>query len=92
MSRFTTAGLIYEDVGNDSILRALGKFCGRLSRVDAVFNEDVYVIGGQRRSLLSRRACEALDLVRRVSVDSGDSGDSRAVQSRTPEVVCRLGI
>ena len=42
---------------NDNVLQPLGMFIGRLSQGGAVVNEDIYVISGQRRSLLSRRAC-----------------------------------
>ena len=41
-------------LANDNILQALGKFNGRLSQGGAVVDEDIYVISGQRRSLLSR--------------------------------------
>ena len=43
---------------------------GRLSQGGAVVDEDIYVISGQRRSLLSRRACETVNLVKLVAVDS----------------------
>ena len=60
---------------NDNVLQALGKFNGRLSRCGAVVDEDIYVISGQRRSLLSRRACETLNLVKLVAVDSVGTAD-----------------
>ena len=60
---------------NDSVLQTMGKFGGRLSRNGVVIHEDVYVVSGQKRSLLSRRVCESLDLVRRVVVDSVDAAD-----------------
>ena len=41
-------------LANDNVLQALGKFNGRLSQGGAVVDEDIYVISGQRRSLLSR--------------------------------------
>ena len=60
---------------NDNVLQALGKFNGRLSHGGAVVDEDIYVISGQRRSLLSRRACETLNLVELVAVDSVETAD-----------------
>ena len=60
---------------DDRVLPAKGKFVDRLSRGGAVVDEDIFVIGGQRRSLLSRRVCEALDLVRRVAMDSVEAAD-----------------
>ena len=48
---------------------------GRLSQGGAVVDEDIYVISGQRRSLLSRRACETLNLVKLVAVDSVETAD-----------------
>ena len=62
-------------VANDNVLQALGKFNGRLSQGGAVVDEDIYVISGQRRSLLSRRACETLNLVKLVAVDSVETAD-----------------
>ena len=41
-------------LANDNVLQALGKFNGRLSQGGAVVDEDIYVISGQRRLLLSR--------------------------------------
>ena len=55
--------------------KALGKFNGRLSQGGAVVDEYIYVISGQRRSLLSRRACETLNLVKLVAVDSVETSD-----------------
>ena len=60
---------------NDNVLQALGKFNGRLSQGGAVVDEDIYVISGQRRSLLSRRACETLNLVKLVALDSVETAD-----------------
>ena len=60
---------------NDNVLQALGKFNGRLSQGRAVVDEDISVISGQRRSLLSRRACETLNLVKQVAVDSVETAD-----------------
>ena len=60
---------------NDNVLQALGKFNGRLSQGGAVVDEDIYVISGQRRSLLSRGACETLNLVKLVAVDSVETAD-----------------
>ena len=47
---------------NDNVLQALGKFNGMLSQGGAVVDEDIYVINFQRMSLLSRRACDTLNL------------------------------
>ena len=60
---------------NDNVLQALGKFNGRLSQGGAVVDEDIYVISGQRRSLLSRRACDTMNLVKLVAVDSVETAD-----------------
>ena len=60
---------------NDNVLQALDKFNGRLLQGGAVVDEDVYVVSGQRRSLLSRRACETLNLVKLVAVDSVETAD-----------------
>ena len=60
---------------NDNLLQSLGKCNGRLSQGGAVVDEDIYVISGQRRSLLSRRACETLKLVKLVAVDSVETTD-----------------
>ena len=60
---------------NDNVLQALGTFNGRLSQGGAVVDEDIYVISGQRRSLLSRRACDTLNLVKLVAVDSVETAD-----------------
>ena len=60
---------------NDNVLQALGKFNGRLSQGGAVIDDDIYAISGQRRSLLSRRACETLILVKLVAVDSVETAD-----------------
>ena len=63
------------ECANDNVLQALGKFNGRLSQGGAAVDEDVYVISGQRRSLLSRGACETLNLVKLVAVDSVETAD-----------------
>ena len=55
---------------NDNVLQALGKLNGRMSQGGAVVDEDINVISGQRRSVLSRRACETLNLVKLVAVHS----------------------
>ena len=60
---------------NDSVLQTMGMFGGRLSRNGVVIHEYVYIISGHKRSLLSRRVCESLDLVRCVVVDSVDAAD-----------------
>ena len=60
---------------NDNVLQALSKFNGRLSQGGAVVDEDIYVISGQRRSILSQRACETLNLVKLVAVDSVETAD-----------------
>ena len=58
---------------NDNVLQTLGKFNGRQG--GAVVDEDIYIISGQRRSLLSRRAGETLNLVKLVAVDSVETAD-----------------
>ena len=60
---------------NQTVLTPSGKFCGRLSRGAAMLEEDIYVLGSQKRSLLGRRACETLGLIRRVSVDTVESAE-----------------
>ena len=60
---------------NDNVLQALGTYNGRLSQGGAVVDEDIYVISGQRRSLLSRRACDTPNLVKLVAVDSVETTD-----------------
>ena len=60
---------------NDKVLQALGKFNGRLSQGGAVVDDDIYVISGQRRLLLSRMAGETLNLVTLVAVDSLETAD-----------------
>ena len=60
---------------NDNVLQALGKFNGRLSQGGAVVDVDIYVISGQRRSLLSRRACKVLNFVKLVVVGSVERAD-----------------
>ena len=40
-----------------------------------MLEEDIYVIGSQKRSLLGRRAYETLGLIRRVSVDTVESAE-----------------
>ena len=57
------------------MLQALGKFNDRLSQGGAVVDEDIYVISGQRRSLLGRMACETLNLVKLVAVDYVETAD-----------------
>ena len=59
---------------DDCALQKRGKFTGKLSK-DGTVVEDIFVIGGQRRSLLSRHACKALNLVRHVAVDSVETAD-----------------
>ena len=77
-------------VGADNCaLHTKGKFTGKLSRDGTVVEEDIFVIGGQRRSLLSRRACEALNIVRRVAVDSVETADF--YQRENPKLVTGLG-
>ena len=56
-------------------MRALCKLNGRLSQGGVVVDEDTYVISGQQKSLLSRRACETLNLVKLVAVDSVETTD-----------------
>ena len=60
---------------DDCVLPAQGKFIGRLSLDGAGVDEDILVVSAQRRSLLSRRVSETLDLVRRVAVDSVEAAD-----------------
>ena len=60
---------------NDNVLQALGKFNDRMSQVKAVVEEVIYVISGQRRSFLSQRACETLNLVKLMAVDSVETAD-----------------
>lgn len=74
---------------NDMVLKAQGKFVGKLSRDGSVVDEDVYVISGQRRSLLSRRVCQMLDLVRRVAVDSVEAAD--VIRQDNPKLFVGLG-
>ena len=62
---------------NDNVLQALGKFNDRLSQDGAVVGEDTYVISGQRSQLLSRRACETLNLVKLVAIDSVETAKIR---------------
>ena len=74
---------------NDNVLQALGKFNGRLSQGGAVVDEEIYVISGQRRSLLSRRACETLNIVKLVAVDSVEIADY--YKGNNPKLVGGLG-
>ena len=74
---------------NDNVLQALGKFNGRLSQGGAVVDEDIYVISGQRRSLLSRRACDTLNLVKLVAVDSVETADY--YKDKKPKLFSGLG-
>ena len=60
---------------NDNVLQVLDKFDGRLSQGRAAVDKDICVISGQRSSLLSRRACETMNLVKLVAVDSVETGD-----------------
>ena len=60
---------------NDNVLQSLGKCNGRLSQGGAVIDEDIYIISGQRRSLLSRMVCETSNHVKLVAVDSGETAD-----------------
>ena len=62
---YTNAGrpILYESTktllgANQTVLKPSSKFCDRLSRGDAMLEEDIYVLGSQKRSLLGRRACE----------------------------------
>ena len=74
---------------NDNVLQALGKFNGRLLQGGAVVDEDIYVVSGQRRSLLSRRACETLNLVKLVAVDSVETADY--YKDKNPKLLGCLG-
>ena len=40
-----------------------------------MLEEDIYVLGSQKRSLLGRRACETLGRIRRLSVDTVESAE-----------------
>ena len=40
-----------------------------------MLDEDIYVLGSQNMSLLGRRACETIGLIRRVSVDTVESAE-----------------
>ena len=55
---------------NDNVLQALGKFNDKMSQ--AVVYEDIYVISGHRKSFLSQRACETLNLVKLVALETAD--------------------
>ena len=60
---------------NQTVLKPSGKCCGRLSQGDAMLEEDIYLLGSQKRSLLGRRACETLGLIKRMSVDTMESAE-----------------
>ena len=55
----------------------------------AVVDEDIYIISGQRRSLLSRRACETLNLVKLVAVDSVETAEY--YKDKNPKLFSDLG-
>ena len=74
---------------NDNVLQALGKFIGRLSQGEGVVDDDIYAIIGQQRSLLSRRACETLNLVKLVAVDSVETADY--YKDKNPKLFRGLG-
>jgi len=40
-----------------------------------MLEEDIYIIGSQKRSLLGKRACEILSLIRRVFIDKVKSAE-----------------
>ena len=55
---------------NDKVLQEQDKFNSRLSQGGAVVDEDIFVISAQRRSLLSRKTCDTMNLVKLLAVDS----------------------
>ena len=74
---------------NDNVLQGLVTVNGRLSQDGAVIDEDIYVISGQRRSLLRRSACETLNLVKLVALDSVETADY--YKDKNPELFGGLG-
>ena len=67
----------------------LGRFNGMLSQGGAVVFEDIYVISSQRRSLLIRRTCDPLNLVKLVAVDYVETTDYE--KDKNPKLFGGLG-
>ena len=50
---------------SQTVLKPSGNFFGRLSRGDAMLEEESMSLGNQKRSLLGKRGCETIGLIRR---------------------------